>query len=479
MKLIIHFKNANNLNDSSALLTPQQIENLNKQIIILKNEYNQFKAELKQLKKSPSSEMSMNISSVNGTLVKTLNLEKITLETSISELSSRYGPKHPLMIEKRDELNEINKRIKQQASSVKTILKQDLQLKVNLAKEKLNALEKEKEIATGENIKNNSVLITLRELNREVQASQNTLQSFLEEYNKSVDKDLTLDSDVKIISFANVPVKPSTPDKRLIFALGILTTLMGSFFAVLLRNKFYSKFRDAEDLEDKFGYTCLAKIPFTRSGWNKDLINQTLSNPTSAITETFRDLRLALKTQISKKGDAPKIISMMSSVDNEGKTTTAVLLASLAAKAGERVVLMDANLHNPTIHKMLGKKNDNSLVDFLTDQKPLNDVLHKDKDTGLNVIFGSAVPNNAFNLLSLSKLDILMEALRQNYDLVIIDTPASLEASDARLIEQLADFSLYNVKYNATRDKAVAKGVKPYLSQGNKALAFILTHAKS
>ena len=82
------------------------------------------------------------------------------------------------------------------------------------------------------------------------------------------------------------------------------------------------------------------------------------------------------------------------------------------------------------------------------------------------------------NLLSLEKLDILIQALRDNYNLILLDTPACLSASDARLIEQLSDISLYSVKYNSTKDKTVIQGIKAFLSQQSSDLALILTHKK-
>ena len=151
----------------------------------------------------------------------------------------------------------------------------------------------------------------------------------------------------------------------------------------------------------------------------------------------------------------------MSSLKNEGKTTAAVLMAALAAKAGERAILIDANLRTPSVHTAIKESNDRNLVDYLTNQKELADVIHKDHNTGMDVIFGTAVPDNSFNLLSMNKLDTLIEALKQSYDLVVIDTAACKEASDARLVEQLSDFSIFAVKQGSTKEKTSLNPLNP------------------
>lgn len=458
------------------LLSAEQLSSLTNQRVMAQKEYSDIKAQLSQIQKSNGSAIAVDTvsNSINASLLKNLNLEKLTIETEISELSNRYGPKHPTMIKKKTELKEVQTRIDTQVSKAKNIVRNEL----NVAKERLDEIDNIISEATGQSNADGNAMIQLRELEREALTSRNILKTFLEKYKRVVDKDMIQDAGARVISYANIPVTPSSPDKRLILALGIFISSILALSFIFLHEKLYNKFRTGNALEDKFNLPCLGNIPFTRSGWNKNLVQQVLSNPTLPITESLHNIRIALKTQKSKSGQEPRVISFLSSVKNEGKTTTATLLASLAAKAGERVILIDANLRTPAVHEALLKNNDVNLVDYLTEQKDLKDIVEKDNETGLDVIFGQAVPNNAFNLLSLNKLDVLIEALKQNYDLVVIDTPPCLNASDARLVEQLSDFSLFSVKYNATKDKTVAEAVKSFQNHDNPALAFILTHSK-
>lgn len=469
------FRAANNLTvGKRTLLSAEELSNLSNQYVTAKTNYLDLKNQFQQVQKGGGVDKRANYNSINSSLIKNLNVEKIALETSISELSSRYGPKHPTMIKKQAELTEIKNRINQQIQISKDSLKSELAI----AKAQLNEIEKSIKQATDKSNLDNSAMITLRELERETATSNNILKTLLEKYKRISGKNALQDPGARVISYANIPTIPSSPDKRLILALGIFVSFILGLAVIFLKAKLYNKFRTAEDLEKTFNIPFLGSIPYSRGGWGKNLVTHVLSNPSSPITEAIRDLRIGIKNYKTPNNETPKVISILSSVKNEGKTTIAILMAALASKAGERVILIDTNLRIPSIHDALKQSNNNNLVDYLTNQKELKDIIHKDKDTGLDIIFGNSVPNNAFNLLSMNKLDVLIEALRQNYDLVIIDTPACLTASDARLIEQLSDFSLYCVKSNKTKDKIVTKGIKPFISHNNQKIAFVLTQEK-
>ena len=193
----------------------------------------------------------------------------------------------------------------------------------------------------------------------------------------------------------------------------------------------------------------------------------------------MRNLRITIENIKLRNGNPIKVLSVLSSVKNEGKTTLAIILAALSVKAGKRTILIDANLRRPEIHTYMNEANGNNLVDYLTSQKTLEDIIYTDPDTNVDIIFGQSIPNNAFNLLSMKELDTLIETLRKSYDYIIIDTPSCLEASDARLIEQLSDLSLFAVKYKSTNDEKLLKALKPFQTSQNKSICCLLSQDKS
>ena len=141
--------------------------------------YQDLKAQYDLVKKG-ANDTNAAATSLNAGLLKSLNVEKLTIETNISELANRYGPKHPKMIEKRAELAEIETKINQQIEKSKQALKNDL----SVAKAQLDDIEETIATATGQNNTDNSAMIQLRELEREANTSRNILKSFLEKYKR-------------------------------------------------------------------------------------------------------------------------------------------------------------------------------------------------------------------------------------------------------------------------------------------------------
>ncbi len=460
--------------DNNILLSTEELVALKNKRLKAEEDYLQIKSQLNEIQKSKDNILTIRIAPniLDTALVKDLNKQKLDIETDISELSSRYGPKHPTMIEKRDELEKINQKINEKvAQSI-----QALKSKVSSAKSQLNDIDRQISTATTKSNKDNVAVLKLRTLEREVETAHNALDTFYKKYKNPVNTDNFKFSGGEVISYATVPETPSSPNKTLIILLGSVFSIILGIITIFLNEKLSNAFRNTKDLEKEFDLPTLPSISYKRVGWNKNLVTQVLSDEASDITESIRNLRLALKDYKTDEGSNPKVISILSSLKNEGKTTLATLMASLAAKAGERVILVDTNLRQADIHGALEQDNHSDLVEYLTNQKELKDVIVKNKDTNLDVIYGSAVPNNAFNLLSMNKLDLLISALKQNYDLIILDTPACLEASDARLIEQLSDMALYCVKQNSTKKKSIEKAIKPLMRREN--LAFVMTFVK-
>ena len=460
----------------NALLSEEKISTLSNQLTLAQSRYREAQAKLNQLKSQRDKYIDdrASSSSVTTNLIKTLSLEKIKLENDIIQLGNRYGHKHPTMIKKSTELADIERKIQTQIDNSKSSLNDELRI----ARVQKNNIERSLDDYIEQNNADSTALIQYRELERDAQSSRTILSNFLEDYKKIVGDNILQNPGARVISYANIPESPSSPNKNLVIALGVFFSLILGLTFTFLSEKIYNKFRTTEGLENNFGVPCLGSIPFTRTLWGKNFIQHVLSHPTLPIIESIRHLRLGLKQKTSSNGEALKVISFLSSVKNEGKTTAALLMGMLSAKSGERVILIDTNLRAPSVHKMMDEENNKTLVDYLVGQNELGDVIHKDSQTGLHVIFGQSIPNNSFNLLSLEKLDILIQALRDNYDLILLDTPACLSASDARLIEQLSDISLYSVKYNSTKDKTVIQGIKAFLSQQSSDLALILTHKK-
>ena len=166
---------------------------------------------------------------------------------------------------------------------------------------------------------------------------------------------------------------------------------------------------------------------------------------------------------------------MTSSLPGEGKTTLCAWMARMAARSGERVIVVDCDLRRPALHNAFRIANNATLVDYLTGQMELQDIINKDDKSGLHIITGKPVPTNALDLLSSPKMKKLVASLREMYDLVILDSPTSLAVSDGRVVAQMSDRTLYVVHWGKTARPVVMSGLKQFEDVGYQNIGLVLS----
>ena len=169
--------------------------------------------------------------------------------------------------------------------------------------------------------------------------------------------------------------------------------------------------------------------------------------PRSALAEQLRALRAGL----SLWPDRPRIIAVTAARSKEGKTTVTRALGRLAALNGEHVVIVDCDIRQPSF----GTHADHpGLVDCLREQAALAEVIRKDKATGVDSIASGHGEANALGLLMSAAMARLLQTLRQDYDLVLLDTPPAEAITDARIVAGLAEATLFCIRWRRTSRNA-------------------------
>lgn len=172
-------------------------------------------------------------------------------------------------------------------------------------------------------------------------------------------------------------------------------------------------------------------------------------NPLSHAADEFRILRTNI--QYAYTGNDLHTLAVTSPNSGEGKTTLAANLAASFAQERTMVLLVDANLREPAIHTVLGVQNGTGLTDLLTN-KQLNfgETIRESPLNNLHVMTAGKKPLNPAELLNSSRMEAIMERMKNRYDLVIFDTPAILSATDAQLIAAKVDTTLLAYSPEAT-----------------------------
>jgi len=196
-----------------------------------------------------------------------------------------------------------------------------------------------------------------------------------------------------------------------------------------------------------------------RAGPNEvrmDLIVQ--SAPGSLMAEAYRSLRTSLLLSVADH--PPRSVLVTSSMASEGKTTTAINLAVALTQSGARTLIIDGDMRKPRLHQVFGLGPVPGLSSFLTGSARLQEVIHSSTVENLFVIPCGAVPPNPAELILSSRFSHMMDAVREYFEYLIVDSPPLAHVSDARVLANKCEASLMVIKAGSTSRHSLLKGVE-------------------
>nr|WP_245622873.1 CpsD/CapB family tyrosine-protein kinase [Lysinibacillus contaminans] len=202
----------------------------------------------------------------------------------------------------------------------------------------------------------------------------------------------------------------------------------------------------------------------------------TVTDSKSLISEQFRTMRTNIR--FSMPDQDIKSLLVTSSIAGEGKSTNAANLGVVFAQEGKRVLIIDADMRKPTLHHTFRTLNSSGLSDVLTRQQIYFNVIQKTSVEGLSVIPSGPLPPNPVELLSSKTMDILMQDLRKDYDIVILDAPPLLSVSDAQILSNKCDGTLLIVNMDVAQKVDVLKAKATLSSSKAKILGVVLNNIK-
>ncbi len=208
-------------------------------------------------------------------------------------------------------------------------------------------------------------------------------------------------------------------------------------------------------LKARHGVTIKAGANGRNGASNIELI--TLCNSKSLISEAYRHLRTSIL--LSSNGqNRYKSIVITSSKRGEGKTSTSINLAITLAQANKKVLLMDCDLRNPKIHRILGLKNLDGVSSFLsTGSMPLHHLIEPTSIPNLFVLSSGQIPPNPSELVGSPLMKKCLEMLKQNFDHVLVDTPPLLAVTDGSILANMADGVILVIRGGDTTKEAIVR----------------------
>jgi polysaccharide biosynthesis transport protein len=265
-------------------------------------------------------------------------------------------------------------------------------------------------------------------------------------------------NNVSIVDHASLPERPRSPRLLLNLGLALLAGLGAGLLVAFALDFLDDTFKSPEDVERDVGLSVIGIIPVPKSGAT---IDGELNDQRSGVAEAFRSLRTGL--QFSTAEGLPKTLLITSSQPTEGKTTSTIALAKTLTQLGIKVLIIDGDLRNASVHKHLRCRNDVGLSNYLAGAKLPDDVVQPSGVDGLTVITSGPLPPNPAELLAGPRMSSLLSLGAEAFDIVLIDGPPVMGLADSPLLSSVAQGTLFVVAANETRKSIVAVARKRLL----------------
>lgn len=314
-------------------------------------------------------------------------------------------------------------------------------------------------------------------LEREVETNQALYQGLLQRLKEINVAGEAGNNNLSIIDKALPPLQKFKPklSTNLIFA-GLLGLFLG-IAAAFLREFMDDSVKDINELERQTHLPVLGLVPAVSENDPKKISQLVLNSPKSALAESFRSLRTTIRFKLREQNESP-VLFITSARANEGKTTVAMNLASAFAHTGNRVLLIDADLRNPSLHKLIGTRNQQNLVGYLSGEYPLDQLSQASNVPNLDIVVAGTPPTDPSELLANTKMEALLKAAGQHYDVVIMDGPPILGLADAMILTSLANITLLTVHANDTSTSTINNALKRLQETGAQVSGIILNQVK-
>ncbi len=420
---------------------------------------------------------------ISDPTMQQLKIDYTRVRAEYEEKGKQLKPDHPEMGRLKDRLDglreEINKAADSAGARYRTALKKETSIKATVDKQR-------SDVTT---MKNNAILYN--SIKSEVDSRRRLLNTLLEKQGEaqlSAQLKGLSASNISIIDPAELPKEPVSPKKKLNLLLALLVGLLGGVGLCFLFDYLDDTIKGPDEVEKLAGIPSLGVIPLlppegrqTNKGYDAyyrgrhsyglekpsgehslpevkeiELINHLY--PDLPLAEDYRTVRTSIL--LSHSGKVPRTIVCTSALTQEGKTATVVNLATSFAQLQKRVLLVDADLRKPRLHRIFRTRNHTGLTGYLTGKAALKDILTQTSIENVWLISSGLVPPNPVELLNSSKMKDVLAEVSEAFDLVLLDSPPVLAVIDSVVISSVVEGTLLVIQSDKTRRKPFLAAVE-------------------
>lgn len=452
--------------DDKQTLDSQTIIALNKALTEAEKGRIELESKYKQLKSAKSiTRVQENV------VIQTLKETKAKLQSEYQEKLGIYKPAYPTMIQLKQRISEIDTQINDEMNSEIDALKADYlaaQQEENEIRQKLAQQKQDFLMLKDKSIQYNT-------LSREVETNRELYEGLLQRLKEVGVAGSIGSNNITIVDRASIPFTKHKPNTKLNMMLGLVLGLFTGVVAAFLLEFINNTVKSSSDIENLLKTSTLGLIPVEKKIKSKPLF--VANEPQSALAEAYRSLRTNL--QFSTSSGLPRSLQITSAMPSEGKSSATSNLGTILANSGKTVLIIDCDLRKPSQHKNFKLDNSVGVSNYLTNQSNFEEMIKDCAVSNLFIITSGPIPPTPVELLSSENMDLLMEQAYEKFDIVLLDSPPVIGISDALVLAQHAEATLFTIAYNQTKKDNILASFKRLQQSGSNIIGGLFTKVKS
>ncbi|HKX30943.1 MAG TPA: polysaccharide biosynthesis tyrosine autokinase [Blastocatellia bacterium] len=402
------------------------------------------------------------------------------LAVQAAQLSVKYGARNPRVIETQEQMVAIRREIQGSQSTLEEKLKADYERAVRDESSLRAALSR----AKAEAVEQNQTAIQFNILKQNVETSKTLYTDFLQKTSQADLQKAEQHRAVSIAEPADIPRIPVGPLRYRAILLAFMLSLAAGVGLAFLLDHLDNTLKTVDDVNRYVRLPALGVIPTIETSISNWLPGRSESrsvsvhgkNADSNIAEAYRMLRTSVL--LSSAGRPPKTMLVTSSQPGEGKTTTAVNTSACLAQLGAKVVIIDADMRRPTVHKMLGVDQKPGLSTYLSSEVDLMKLVKPTKIQNLYILSAGLIPPSPAELISSERMRIALQKLSEEFDHVVVDSPPIGSVTDPVIISRQVEGVILVVHGGKSTREMVRHARKELTSVGAKIFGVVLNNVK-